>query len=80
MKETSNLSKQEKRILATLSSGNLYKEIATEHNISINTVKKHLKNIYRKLQVNKKTMAIEKFLENPELYRIEENNQMAASA
>ena len=63
-----NLSKQEKKILMSLSSGSLYKEIASDHNISINTVKKHLKNIYRKLNVSKRTQAIEKYLENPALY------------
>ena len=62
------LSKQEKKILTSLSSGSLYKEIAADHNISINTVKKHLKNIYRKLNVSKRTQAIEKYLENPALY------------
>jgi NarL family two-component system response regulator LiaR len=65
MNEITTLSKQEKKILTSLSSGSLYKEIASDHNISINTVKKHLKNIYRKLQVSKRTQAIEKFLENP---------------
>jgi DNA-binding CsgD family transcriptional regulator len=62
------LSKQEKKILVALSSGSLYKEIASDHNISINTVKKHLKNIYRKLDVSKRTHAIEKYLESPDLY------------
>lgn len=60
-----SLSRQEKKILTALSSGSLYKEIASDHNISINTVKKHLKNIYRKLSVNKRTQAIEIFLQNP---------------
>lgn len=64
MNEILALSKQEKRILTALSSGSLYKEIASDYNISINTVKKHLKNIYRKLHVNKRTKAIEKFLES----------------
>lgn len=62
MNEILTLSKQEKRILTALSSGSLYKEIASDFSISINTVKKHLKNIYRKLSVNKRTKAIEKFL------------------
>ena len=59
-----SLSKQENKVLTALSSGSLYKEIASDHNISINTVKKHLKNIYRKLDVSKRTHAIEKYLEN----------------
>lgn len=53
----SSLSKQEQRVLVSLSDGNLYKEIAIELNISINTVKKHLKNIYRKLQVTNRRHA-----------------------
>ena len=61
------LSKQEKKILTSLSKGFIYKEIAADHNISINTVKKHLKNIYRKLAVNKKKHALEKFANAPEL-------------
>lgn len=56
------LSKQETKIIASLSNGSLYKEIASDHNISINTVKKHLKSIYRKLNVNKRTQATEVFL------------------
>lgn len=51
------LSKQEERVLATLATGSLYKEIAIELNISINTVKKHLKNIYRKLEVTNRKHA-----------------------
>lgn len=51
------LSKQEEKVLNTLAKGLLYKEIATELNISINTVKKHLKNIYRKLEVTNRKHA-----------------------
>jgi DNA-binding CsgD family transcriptional regulator len=51
------LSKQETRILQSLSGGRLYKEIASDHDISINTVKKHCKNIYRKLEVRNRTQA-----------------------
>ena len=40
-----------------------YKEIASYLSISINTVKKHTKNIYRKLGVGKRAAAIEKYLE-----------------
>lgn len=63
MNSTAVLSKREKVILNALASGSLYKEIAADHHISINTVKKHLKNIYRKLEVNKRTQAIELFLQ-----------------
>lgn len=63
MSEFSLLSRQEKKVLASLATGGLYKEVAADCGISINTVKKHLKNIYRKLQVNKRTLAIQKFRE-----------------
>ncbi|MEO6667938.1 MAG: LuxR C-terminal-related transcriptional regulator [Ferruginibacter sp.] len=76
MSETTFLSRQEKKILISLSSGNLYKEIAADHNISINTVKKHLKNIYRKLSVSKRTQAIERYLENPAMYNSPENRDL----
>jgi DNA-binding CsgD family transcriptional regulator len=51
------LSKQETKILYSLSGGRLYKEIASDHAISINTVKKHCKNIYRKLEVKNRSQA-----------------------
>ena len=59
MSEKLPLSRQEERVLAALANGGLYKEIAIELDISINTVKKHLKNIYRKLEVkNRKHAAV----------------------
>ena len=51
------LSKQEEKVLTVLAGGRMYKEIATELNISINTVKKHLKNVYRKLEVSNRKHA-----------------------
>jgi DNA-binding CsgD family transcriptional regulator len=41
-----------------LAEGNLYKEIADQLEISINTLKAHCYNIYQKLHVNNKTEAI----------------------
>ncbi len=59
MSEKLPLSKQESKVLEVLSTGKLYKEIALDLDISINTVKKHLKNIYRKLEVtNRKHAAV----------------------
>lgn len=52
------LTSKENELLELLSKGNYYKEIAQEMNISINTVKKHCGNIYRKLHVNNRTEAI----------------------
>lgn len=63
MNQLSTLSPQEKKVLIALSYGSLYKEIAQECNISVNTVKKHLKNVYRKLHVNKRSKAVEKLFE-----------------
>lgn len=55
------LTQREKEILELLSEGLLYKEIADQKCISIDTVKKHVGNIYRKLHVNNKVEAINKF-------------------
>lgn len=55
------LTEREKEILELLSQGLLYKEIADKKFISIDTVKKHVGNTYRKLHVNNKVEAINKF-------------------
>jgi DNA-binding CsgD family transcriptional regulator len=55
------LTKQEKKMVTALSSGKLYKEIAADNFISINTVKKHLKNVYKKLNVKSREEAVEKY-------------------
>jgi len=55
-----NLSKRETEILQSLSKGNSYKLIADELFISIDTVRFHIRNIYRKLQVNSQTEALSK--------------------
>jgi DNA-binding NarL/FixJ family response regulator len=52
------LSKREKQILQSLVRGNSYKMIAAEENISMDTVKTHLKKIYQKLQVHSQTEAV----------------------
>lgn len=59
-KEAELLTLREKEILDLLSHGYLYKEIATELNISNLTVKKHIHNIYDKLQVQNRTEALNK--------------------
>lgn len=51
----------EKEVLELLSQGLLYKEIADKKNVTIDTIKKHIGNIYRKLQVSNKIEAINKF-------------------
>jgi len=55
------LSLREKDVLELLSKGLLYKEIAQELGVGTETVKKHLKNIYRKLHVQNKIEAVNKF-------------------
>ncbi|WP_417940190.1 response regulator transcription factor [Flavobacterium sp. RS13.1] len=50
----------EKEVLELLAQGLLYKEIADKKNVTIDTIKKHIGNIYRKLQVSNKIEAINK--------------------
>ncbi|MFP7657008.1 response regulator [Chryseobacterium proteolyticum] len=61
VKEFDELTHREKEILELLSQGLLYKEIADQKCISMDTVKKHVGNIYRKLHVSNKVEAINKF-------------------
>ena len=51
------LTAREKEILELLVSGNSYKIIAAQKNISIHTVRNHIHNIYEKLHVNSATEA-----------------------
>lgn len=54
------LSEREIRVLRLLAAGLTYAEIAQELFVSINTVKWHTKNIYRKLNVNRGVHAVAK--------------------
>lgn len=56
-----DLTEREKEILDYLSRGLLYKEIAAETGISIQTVKRHCFNIYEKLHVHNRTEALNKY-------------------
>ena len=53
-----DLSKSEHEILELLAQGLLYKEIADNKDVTIDTIKKHVGNIYRKLHVSNKVEAI----------------------
>lgn len=53
-----NLTEREQEILKLLVQGMLYKEIGNLLEISPNTAKKHVLNIYSKLHVNNKTQAL----------------------
>lgn len=59
-----NLSSREQEVLQLLVNGFSYKMIASELNISIDTVRGHIKSIYEKMQVNSKTEAVAKVYKN----------------
>lgn len=63
--ETKNLTDREREILAFLSQGQQYKEIAEALSISALTVRTHIRNIYEKLHVRSRTEAVLKFLGQP---------------
>lgn len=54
------LSAREKEVLTSLSDGNNYQEIADRLFISVDTVRHHIKNIYRKLHVHSQSEAVAK--------------------
>lgn len=58
------LSLKEHSVLELLAKGHLYKEISSILNISVNTVKQHIHNIYQKLHVKNRTEAINKIYGN----------------
>lgn len=58
--ESYNLTDREKEILKFLVEGMSYKKVAEKCFISADTVSSHIKNIYRKLQVNSKSEAVGK--------------------
>ncbi len=55
----SPLTKREKNVIQLLSEGKTYSQISSILDISPETAKTHIRNIYSKLQVNKKSDAIE---------------------
>jgi DNA-binding NarL/FixJ family response regulator len=59
-KEAAGLSPREKEIVAGLAKGYLYKEIAGKLDISVETVRTHIHNIYEKLHVRTRTEAVMK--------------------
>ncbi len=60
--EQFHITNREKEILELLVKGNSYKMIADKSNVTIDTVKKHLQNIYHKLHVSCGTEAVAKAL------------------
>ncbi len=62
-KNESPLTPKEKEIVLCLVDGLSYKMIADKENISLETVRSHIKNIYKKLQVHSKAEVIKKSLD-----------------
>jgi len=58
------LTEREKNVLDQLANGLMYKEIAAKAEISTETVRKHVRNIYDKLQVSSRMEAIRKVYPN----------------
>ncbi|MBS1601726.1 MAG: response regulator transcription factor [Bacteroidetes bacterium] len=58
-----SLSPREREVLAYLSRGFVYKEIADKMTISVDTVRSFIRKIYEKLHVHNRTEAINKFRE-----------------
>lgn len=61
-KSDSSLTSKEKEIVFCLVDGLSYKMIAGQENISVETVRSHIKNIYKKLHVHSKAEVIKKSL------------------
>jgi len=59
-----SLTEREKTLLAALAKGRTNTELAAELDISINTVKFHLRNLYEKLGLNNRSQAIAFFYAN----------------
>lgn len=62
--EAEHLTLREKEVLKLLVDGASYKLVSAELNISIDTVRSHIRNIYDKLKVNSKSEAVAKAILN----------------
>jgi DNA-binding NarL/FixJ family response regulator len=59
--EVEKLSPREKEILGKLAQGASYKEIASDLGLAVDTVRMHIKGVYRKLHVHSRSEATTKF-------------------
>jgi DNA-binding NarL/FixJ family response regulator len=55
------LTRREEEVLDLLSEGKMYKEVAIRLGITMETVKKHTKHIYHKLEVQNRMEAVNKW-------------------
>ena len=60
MKQQSSITRRELEVLELMAMGNINKEIGDRLNISTDTVKQHVKNIYYKLGARNKIEALNK--------------------
>ncbi len=60
LKNPYQLTPKEKEVLTSLSKGNSYKLIASEFELSLDTVRSHIRKIYEKLHVHSQTEAVSK--------------------
>ncbi len=58
----STLTRREIEVLAELASGRTNKQIARDMNVSLNTIKFHVRNLFQKLGVNSRGQAIAMYL------------------
>jgi RNA polymerase sigma factor (sigma-70 family) len=61
-KEMDQLTDRERELLQLMANGKHYKEVADALQISTDTVRSHIRRIYKKLQVHSRTEAVVKFL------------------
>ena len=64
MQKEYSLTERESEVLSLLGEGNSYSSIADEIHLSVDGVGYHIRNIYRKLQVNSKAEAVAKGISN----------------
>lgn len=62
LQQFNHLTEKERRVLEMIVNGFLYKEIASQLEVTIDTIKKHAHNIYEKLHVRTRSEAIRKYL------------------
>ena len=58
--EIAQLTERERQVLEELAQGYRYKEIADRLQVSMDTVRTHIRNLYHKLQVSSRTDALNK--------------------